>query len=74
MKCEKCNSKDIAVVTETTGKVKGRGLFATLGHLGMACATGGAWLVVPLVKSGVKGKTESKDKCICKDCNHKWYI
>jgi len=72
MKCPKCGSTDFAIVSETSGKVRGRGCLMTCIHIFLVIATVGLWLIVPLLKSGTRGKIKTQTVAVCKQCGNKW--
>lgn len=70
MKCKKCGSENIQVVSETKGKIHGGSLGQSIGRLFLIMCTLGLWLLVPKGR----GKIKSKTKAVCIGCGHQWYI
>lgn len=74
MKCRKCGSQNIQVVSETKGKIKKRGCIGTLLWLPVIIITGIFGLIAALLTGGSKGKIKSKTKAVCINCGNQWYI
>jgi hypothetical protein len=74
MTCKKCGNDNIQVISETSGKIKKRGLIITLVHIFLIVCTLGLWLIIPLLRGGSKGKIKSKTKAVCTGCGNSWYI
>ena len=70
MKCQKCKSENIQVVTETTGKLHGGSFAQSLARLLLIFCTAGLWLLVPKGRGRIKSKT----KAVCLNCGSKWSI
>lgn len=77
MKCSKCGSENVMVVSEQTKgktKVSGTSPLRKFGRFFMIFITCGLWLLVP--KKKVTGKTKYKNDtvAICQNCGHKWKV
>ena len=68
MKCPKCGSTNIQAIAKTKGKIKKRGLLATLMWLLLAVCTCGLILIIPLMTGGRKGKIKTKTAFVCMEC------
>lgn len=68
MKCPKCGSENIQAITKTTGKIKKRGLIASLIWILLAVCTFGIILIIPVLTGGSKGKIKSKTAFVCLNC------
>lgn len=68
MKCPKCKSENIQAISKTSGKIKKRGIIATLIWIMLAICTCGIILIIPILTGGSKGKIKTKTSFVCLNC------
>lgn len=73
MKCPKCKSENIQVITKTEGKIKKRGLVSTLIWILLAICTCGIILIIPILTGGSKGKIKTKTSFVCLNCGKEFH-
>ena len=73
MKCPKCKSENIQVITKTEGKIKKRGLVSTLIWILLAICTFGIILIIPILTGGSKGKIKTKTSFVCLNCGKEFH-
>lgn len=73
MKCPKCKSENIQVITKTEGKIKKRGLVSTLIWILLAICTCGIILIIPILTGGSKGKIKTKTAFVCLNCGKEFH-
>ena len=69
MKCRKCGSENIQLVTGNS-QVMGRGCLWSIGRLILIVCTLGLWLIV----GSRKGKMNTKTRAVCLSCGDKWNV
>jgi hypothetical protein len=67
MKCIKCGSENVQVVSEMNAK--SRGCMMILVHIFLALMTAGIWLILLWLKGR---KIQSKTKFVCLNCKNSW--
>lgn len=71
MKCNKCGSSNLQIVSNTKGKVRGgRGCLMTCLWIMLAICTCGLILIIPALKNKTRGKVKTKFEAVCMDCGH----
>lgn len=77
MKCPKCKSENVNVMTEqVSAKTKGNGMGClwTLCRWTLILCTCGLWLLVGKRKSTSRTKIKNNTVAICQNCGHKWTV
>lgn len=72
MKCPKCGSENVQLVTKTDGEIKKRGCLSICLWIFLALCTCGLILIIPLLRGGSKGKIKTTTSFVCLECGNEF--